>query len=602
MNELFKTIVQSTFYASVIGVFILLIKVVFKNKLTPKWIYLIWMLLIIKLIFPFGPQSNFSIFNKIETKNIIYNGVAINESNINKQIHKIENTDTGKNINTNIEGIKRNNNPITPIETTSINYKFNLSYIWLIVCLGFIILFSFSYILLIKNLKKNQIVLDSRLENLFFKSKQKMNIKSSIRLILSDTIRSPAIMGVFKPTIVIPLSIIDSDDKDLEYIFLHELSHFKRKDNVMNCVLIVLQSIHWFNPFIWYLFKQMREDIELATDEKVLSCLERNEYNDYGITLLNVVSKINRLGFYPNIISMADNKKGVEKRIMNIKFMKNKKKNGIVITLVGVLILVVASPLFLTSAKSSAKSSENKVLKSNDKLSEIQQIYFDIIGKKKSNEFMTKSDVENILKLLNITPEEDNKSKGEEIFKQESKYLTLRYEPKTQKLSSLNYKDTKENDEFDLYVSHLKNNPEIDEDKSFGVLLDNISLNTLEKISNSINYNGADKKLYDTYISIVKDVQKNPSLTKDDIMNKYKDFKNSSKRIILEGNGKLIVYYGLDGRILFLQLFSNNNSDTPLFDSSTSNNKPGPGYNNSIVINLNDIINQKDLFTKIISN
>lgn len=599
MNELFKTIVQSTFYASVIGVFILLIKVIFKNKLTPKWIHLIWMLLIIKLIFPFGPQSSFSIFNKIENKNIIYTDMSKNKRDINKPVHKTENISTDKDSNKNIENIERNN-PIMPIEKTSINNNLSLSHIWMTVCLGFIILFSFSYILLIKNLRKNQISLDLRLKNLFFKSKQKMNIKSDIRLILSDTIRSPAIMGVFKPTIVLPLSIIDLEDKELEYIFLHELSHFKRKDNVMNYVLIVLQSIHWFNPFIWYLFRHIREDIELATDEKVLSSLERNEYNDYGITLLNVISKVNKLRFYPNIISMADNKKGVEKRIMNIKFMKNKKKNGIVITLVGVLILTVASPLFLTSAKSSAKSSENKVLKSNDKLSEVQQEYFDIIEKKKLNEFMTKSDVENILKLVNITPKEDNKSKGEEIFRQGSKYLTLRYEPETQELSSLNYKDTKENDEVDLYGSYLKNYPEVAEDKSFKILIDTKNLNTLEKISNNINHNGADKKLYDTYISIVKDVQKNPSLTKDDIMNKYKGFKNSNKSIILEDNGKLIVYHGLDGKILFLQLFSNNNSEAPLFDSSTSNNKPG--YNNSIVINLNDIINQKDLFTKIINN
>lgn len=599
MNELFKTIVQSTFYASVIGVFILLIKVIFKNKLTPKWIHLIWMLLIIKLIFPFGPQSSFSIFNKIENKNIIYTDMSKNKSDINKPVHKTENISTDKDSNKNIENIEINN-PIMPIEKTSINNNLSLSHIWMTVCLGFIILFSFSYILLIKNLRKNQISLDLRLKNLFFKSKQKMNIKSDIRLILSDTIRSPAIMGVFKPTIVLPLSILDLEDKELEYIFLHELSHFKRKDNVMNYVLIVLQSIHWFNPFIWYLFRHIREDIELATDEKVLSSLEHNEYNDYGITLLNVISKVNKLRFYPNIISMADNKKGVEKRIMNIKFMKNKKKNGIVITLVGVLILTVASPLFLTSAKSSAKSNEDKIVTTKDTLSEVQQGYFDIIEKKKLNEFMTKSDVENILKLVNITPKEDNKSKGEEIFRQGSKYLTLRYEPETQELSSLNYKDTKENDEVNLYGSYLKNYPEVAEDKSFKILIDTKNLNTLEKISNNINYNGADKKLYDTYISIVKDVQKNPSLTKDDIMNKYKGFKNSNKSIILEDNGKLIVYHGLDGKILFLQLFSNNNSEAPLFDSSTSNNKPG--YNNSIVINLNDIINQKDLFTKIINN
>ena len=53
--------------------------------------------------------------------------------------------------------------------------------------------------------------------------------------------------------------MLDLDDDEIEYILLHELSHYKRKDILVNYLMIFLQCIHWFNPFIWYLFKIIKE-------------------------------------------------------------------------------------------------------------------------------------------------------------------------------------------------------------------------------------------------------------------------------------------------------------------------------------------------------
>ena len=92
--------------------------------------------------------------------------------------------------------------------------------------------------------KKNVKAVDSdefdKVYKVFENTKVKMNIKRDIKLIISDNICSPCIIGMFKTKVLIPISLVDLNDSKLEYIFLHELSHYKRKDLLINYVLIIL--------------------------------------------------------------------------------------------------------------------------------------------------------------------------------------------------------------------------------------------------------------------------------------------------------------------------------------------------------------------------
>lgn len=70
-----------------------------------------------------------------------------------------------------------------------------------------------------------------------------------------------SIVSLIKIKILIPENMINLSNKELEHILLHELCHLKRKDTLVNCLLLIFQSIHFFNPIIWYLFKKLREDM-----------------------------------------------------------------------------------------------------------------------------------------------------------------------------------------------------------------------------------------------------------------------------------------------------------------------------------------------------
>lgn len=65
MSDVFHFILQSSLYAGIVGLVIIFIKLALKNRLSAKWHYLLWMVLVIKLLVPYGPESAVSLFNKV---------------------------------------------------------------------------------------------------------------------------------------------------------------------------------------------------------------------------------------------------------------------------------------------------------------------------------------------------------------------------------------------------------------------------------------------------------------------------------------------------------------------------------------------------------
>ncbi len=51
-------------------------------------------------------------------------------------------------------------------------------------------------------------------------------------------------------------------------IFLHELNHYKRKDIIIKAFGLIINAIHWFNPLVYMLLKEMNKYCEYTIDEK----------------------------------------------------------------------------------------------------------------------------------------------------------------------------------------------------------------------------------------------------------------------------------------------------------------------------------------------
>ena len=105
------------------------------------------------------------------------------------------------------------------------------------------------------------------------------NIYESVR------ITSPAVYGIFRPKVLVPAGISESD---LRYVALHETAHIRRADNFFRCVAIATACLHWFNPLIWVFLKYCFIDMELACDAKVMRSLDEKERRQYAASLVHV--------------------------------------------------------------------------------------------------------------------------------------------------------------------------------------------------------------------------------------------------------------------------------------------------------------------------
>lgn len=373
--------------ASVLIIIVLGVRLLIKDKVHPMILYYMWFVVIIKLVMPYGPESSMSIYNMIseERRTGIYDTITNEEvvrvegditSEIGTSITMNDNTPVSVTTdNVNDESIERPSF-LKTIDDRLDNLTLNkILYIIWIIGIGFFTLrMIYSYRQICKSIRHKKYS-NSRIETILLESLNILALKKTVEIVVSDKFNSPALFGVMNPKIIIPRKIMcKCKDEELKYIFLHELSHLKRKDNIVIWISWAIKTIYWFNPIILLSMKLMQNDCELACDASVLSNINDKENVTYGKTILNVLSSINNTKVYVGTTTMIRNKKDVKERIYMIS--KN-KKYGFKTLAIGIALIVTLCVVGLTSQHSLGTS---EVEESNIKTTK------ELIGEKTNSE------------------------------------------------------------------------------------------------------------------------------------------------------------------------------------------------------------------------
>lgn len=224
----------------------------------------------------------------------------------------------------------------------------------------------------IKMLKTSALPVQNQAIKLLCKEcKSEMDLKKDIPVLSSAYLSSPITVGCIKPCIILPIHLIsDFNHKDIRYILLHELQHYKHKDIQVNLWMCLTRIIYWFNPVIWYTLKEMRNDCEIACDSSVLSMLDKENYSDYGHTLLNFVQKLSH-GSMPSVTGMGGTKKQIKKRIINIVTFQTespwlKFKSALIFIVIGIAIFVFTPTLSIYGLNSNIYKVSDFTTKNED--------------------------------------------------------------------------------------------------------------------------------------------------------------------------------------------------------------------------------------------
>ena len=339
-----RFLISNFFISGIIGI-LLITKRLLRNNLTNRMQYNLWFLLLILLAVPFIPfrmigfPQIFSWISKLRNISAPNMGSAV-EGAVNLDV-----SDTANPMNDFTLSVSR--------ETPSI-IGLILCGIWFVGILAMIILVIRSRQRL-NTLKKSALPLQNReVRRLYNDCLNELHITTDIPIYSTAFLKSPIIVGLFRPGIYIPIHLIsDYQAKAMRYMVLHELQHYKHKDALVNHVMNLAGILYWFNPAVWYALREMRNDKEVACDTSVLKMLEPDSYEDYGNTLIDFAEKISLTPF-PFAVGLSGSKKQIEQRISNIASYEKptlfKRLRGTTVFLLTAVLLSGLAPFISTYA------------------------------------------------------------------------------------------------------------------------------------------------------------------------------------------------------------------------------------------------------------
>lgn len=165
----------------------------------------------------------------------------------------------------------------------------------------------------------------------------------------TDCPAAPFVMGIIRPRIYLPLHL---EDKEREYILLHERTHIRRLDHIFKLLGFLALVIHWFNPLIWLAFRLAEKDMEMSCDEAVMKAMEEDVRKEYSGSLLKLAlsgnsPEKNRL-FWKRAAGtpLAFGESDVKERVKNV--MKYKKP-AILVSIMSVAVIAVLAVIFGTN-------------------------------------------------------------------------------------------------------------------------------------------------------------------------------------------------------------------------------------------------------------
>ena len=354
MNEFIKILLSLSVSGALLLLLILGLKPLYKNRFSKRWQYYIWIVIALRFLLPFTPDNAIvgSLFEKIDT-------VAItNEIPTSPNIPVP--ADTGNN---NAEPIQTNREINAASMREPINKYVCLFFVWSALALILFVRKITVYQGFIQYIKAgNKEVSDIKILNLLSDCEEKLNIKTRVELSCNSLIASPMLIGFFRPRIILPIG--ELEDRELSYIFAHELIHYKQRDMFYKWLIQIVVCVHWFNPFVYLLEKEVNKSCELSCDEKVISVLDDTARREYGDTLISFLKSNNLYKSSLASVTLTEGAEQLKERLGAIMNFKSKTKTIRVLTVI-LTLFILSGAVFIGGYSVSAATDSKETSKSS---------------------------------------------------------------------------------------------------------------------------------------------------------------------------------------------------------------------------------------------
>lgn len=334
MNSVLKVVVSLSVSGSLLILLLFISKVFLKNRTSRRWQYYIWLVAIARLLLPLTPEVSVvgTLFQQVEQ--------TILQSEPTPDPAPVIYTNPASGLTHEPIGSVQpnlgNDLPIVPslsigkIVTVMVQY---LWLVWLGVALILLIRRITAYQGFVKYMKAgctevSNVELLDKLAQIGVQT----GVKRPVELLTNNLISSPLLFGFVHPCIVFPT--VDLPEADFEYTIRHELTHYRQRDMFYKWLIQLTICVHWFNPLVWWMGREINRACELACDEAVIKLLDESGRRAYGDTLLHAMGTG---GNYKNSlasVTLNESAELLKERLGAIMRYKKASKLTVVLSLV----------------------------------------------------------------------------------------------------------------------------------------------------------------------------------------------------------------------------------------------------------------------------
>lgn len=344
--------------SSVLILCIMLIRIIFKGKISSRLQYALWFLVALRLMVPTTAQIELAVgsigeFRIMDLVDKLEERIGNVEEQLERPVYLTMsvNSPLGAQV---AEFVLGEEIPAFSDGPTSVFIagKTGLSWMDVIRCVWhggmavaavWVIVTNFLFWRKLRKGRK-EFVMPEGMEDIIY---EKLKVrKRKFRIYTVEKLASPCLYGLpGRESIYLTPDVAKDTDK-LLHVLMHEICHKKHGDSFWSVTRSILVTVYWFDPLVWVAAVLSKRDCELACDEEALSILGDEERIPYGETLLSIITRKSRLSDIAcTATTMTESGKSVKERI---KFIAEKPKTLGVAVMAALLIIMVTSVFVFT--------------------------------------------------------------------------------------------------------------------------------------------------------------------------------------------------------------------------------------------------------------
>ena len=330
MKATVDALVQVALYSAAITAGILLFRFIFKNRISSKLQYLMWWLLILRLLIPVTPDIGLHLgLQDIPLKQAVQaapsNALPSNAAPSDAAPVLDVAPASVPNTQSSYESVAPAVHPDTDVAPSqhvnpakSTDWYSIVFVVWLLGAIGFLGWLIFVKLRYYESLQHLMAGGPREAYELYGMCCKELGVKPLPLWIVNKSM-SPGIAFFGEPVLLVPISLC-GDESRLRFALLHELTHKKRGDHYMTLLLNILRAVYWFDPVVHLAFSELRADMESACDSDVLAYIGHEQKRGYLTVILDMFSYDTE-----PILGMSQiRSKRMAKRRMKGAFMKSR--------------------------------------------------------------------------------------------------------------------------------------------------------------------------------------------------------------------------------------------------------------------------------------